>query len=150
MSKEEVTAPELRNASTLAFIRLRARKITSICERLWGCHIDAACNVRFLANVQPLTKLVDSIEVLHYLCPLSSTHWRKSWGYWSFGVRPSWNGFSESRGHLRITKMMIFYYVNLYSVACRFNWLFKKQYYGRIFIARLLESLIVDRVILIG
>ena len=38
---------------------------------------------------------------------------------------------------------------HLQLAACRFNWLFEKEYHGRIFIARLFEAHIVDHVIVI-
>ena len=38
---------------------------------------------------------------------------------------------------------------HLQSIACRFNWLFEKKYYGRIFVARLFEAHVVDHVIAI-
>ena len=40
MSKEEVTAANVRNASTLTLLRIRARNIRSVYERLWRCHVD--------------------------------------------------------------------------------------------------------------
>ena len=42
MSKEEFTAANVRNASTLTRLRIRARNIRSAYERLWRCHVD--CN----------------------------------------------------------------------------------------------------------
>ena len=42
ISKEEVTAANVRNASTLTLLRICARNIRSIYERLWRCHVD--CN----------------------------------------------------------------------------------------------------------
>ena len=40
MSKEEVTAANVRDASTLTLLRIRARNIRSVYERLWRCHVD--------------------------------------------------------------------------------------------------------------
>ena len=40
MSKEEVTVANVRNASTLTLLRIRARNIHSGYERLWRCHVD--------------------------------------------------------------------------------------------------------------
>ena len=40
MSKEEVTAANVRNASNLILLRIRARNIRSVYERLWRCHVD--------------------------------------------------------------------------------------------------------------
>ena len=39
MTKEEVTAANIRNASTLTFLRIRPRNIRSDYERLWRCHL---------------------------------------------------------------------------------------------------------------
>ena len=52
-------------------------------------------------------------------------------------------------GHIGIRKMIVPHYGSLESVACRFNWLFEKEYYRQIFIARLFEAHIVDHVIVI-
>ena len=40
MSKEEVTAANVRNASTLTLLRSRDRNIRSVYERQWRCHFD--------------------------------------------------------------------------------------------------------------
>ena len=40
MIKEEVTAANVCNASTLTLLRIRARSIRSVYERLWRCHVD--------------------------------------------------------------------------------------------------------------
>ena len=40
MSKGEVTAVNVRGASTLTLLRTRARNIRSVYERLCGCHVD--------------------------------------------------------------------------------------------------------------
>ena len=40
ISKEEVTAANVRNASTLTLLPIRARNIISIYERLRRCHVD--------------------------------------------------------------------------------------------------------------
>ena len=53
------------------------------------------------------------------------------------------------QGNLGIRKMMIPRHGNLQSAACRFNWLFEKEHYGRIFIARLFEAHISDHVVVI-
>ena len=42
MSKEEVTAANVRDASSLTLLRLRARNIHSVYEGLWRCHVDGA------------------------------------------------------------------------------------------------------------
>ena len=57
--------------------------------------------------------------------------------------------FQNAGGHLGIRKMIISRHGHLQLIACRFNWLFEKEYYGRIFIARLFEAHIVDCVIVI-
>ena len=57
--------------------------------------------------------------------------------------------FRNAGGHLGIRKMIISRHGHLQLIACRFNWLFEKEYYGRISIARLFEAHIVDHVILI-
>ena len=41
MSKEEVTAANVRTASTLTLLRIRARNVRSVYERLWRCHVDS-------------------------------------------------------------------------------------------------------------
>ena len=45
--------------------------------------------------------------------------------------------------------MIILRHGHLKSIACRFNWLFEKKYYDRIFIARLFEDHIVVHVTVI-
>ena len=40
MSKEEVIAANVRNDSNLTLLRIRARNIRSVYERLWLCHVD--------------------------------------------------------------------------------------------------------------
>ena len=40
MSKEEVTATNIRDAYTLTLPRIRARNNRSVYERLWRCHVD--------------------------------------------------------------------------------------------------------------
>ena len=57
--------------------------------------------------------------------------------------------FQNAGGHLSIRKMIIPRQGHLQWIAFRFNWLFEKKYYGRIFIARLFEAHIVDDVIVI-
>ena len=57
--------------------------------------------------------------------------------------------FQNAGGHLGIKKMIIPHHGHLQSISCRFNWLFEKEYYGRIFIARLFEAHVVDHVIVI-
>ena len=52
--------------------------------------------------------------------------------------------FPNPRGHLGIRKMIIPRHGYLQSIACRFDWLFEKKHYGRIFIGRLFEAHIVD------
>ena len=49
MSKGEVTAANVRDASSLTLLRVRARNIRSVYERLWRCHIDGV-KVPFLYN----------------------------------------------------------------------------------------------------
>ena len=49
ISKEEVTAANIRNASTLTLLRIRARNICSVYERLWSCHVDGG-KVPFLCD----------------------------------------------------------------------------------------------------
>ena len=49
MSKEEVTAANVCNASSLTLLRIRTRNIHSVYERLWRCHVN--CNrVPFLCD----------------------------------------------------------------------------------------------------
>ena len=67
----------------------------------------------------------------------------------SFEIRTSSNSFLEYRGNLGIRKMIIPRHGNLKSVACRLKLLFEKEYYRRIFIARLIDAHIVDHVIAI-
>ena len=55
----------------------------------------------------------------------------------------------NSWGHIGIQKVIILRHWDLQSIACRFNWLFEKKYYGRIFNAHLFEAYIVDHVIVI-
>ena len=45
--------------------------------------------------------------------------------------------------------MIIPHHVHLQLISYRFNWLFEKEYYGRVFIARLFEAHVVDHVIVI-
>ena len=40
MSNEEPTAANVLNASNLTLLRIRARKIRFVYERLWRCHVD--------------------------------------------------------------------------------------------------------------
>ena len=40
MSKEEVTAANVRNTWTLTLLRICARNVRSVYERLWRCHVD--------------------------------------------------------------------------------------------------------------
>ena len=42
ISMEDVTAANVRNASALTLLRIRARNTRSVYERLWRCHVD--CN----------------------------------------------------------------------------------------------------------
>ena len=57
--------------------------------------------------------------------------------------------FRMQGGHLGVIKMIVTRHVSIESATRRFNWLFEKEYYGHIFIARLLEAQIVDHVIVI-
>ena len=49
MSKEEATAANVRDASTLTLLQIRARNIRSVYESLWRCHVDGV-KVPFLYN----------------------------------------------------------------------------------------------------
>ena len=57
--------------------------------------------------------------------------------------------FQYAGGHLGIRRMIITRHGHLQSIAYRFNWLFEKKYYGRIFVAHLFEAHVVDHVIVI-
>ena len=94
MSKEEVTAANVRTASTLTLLRIRARNIRSVYERLWRCHVDGV-KVPFLYDskegdgdentrinelrhyVAQHVRVVEDLRAKVERSPRSKTAWKK-------------------------------------------------------------------------
>ena len=116
------------------------------------CVIHAACNIMFLLPGE--RSAAYEVSRLHRSIRMASARRRPH-----TEGRPEISDllklghlgpiFQNAGGHLAIRKMIIPRHGHLQSAACRFNWLFEKEYYGRIFIARLFETYIVDQVIVI-
>ena len=116
------------------------------------CVIHASCNVIFLL----LNERSDAYEVirLHRSITLASARCRPH-----TERRPEVSDIPmlghlgpislNAGGHLGIRKMIIPRHGHLQSIACCFNWLFEKKYYGHIFIAPLFEAQVGDHVIVI-
>ena len=116
------------------------------------CVIHAACNVMFLllgerSAAYEVSRLHRSIALASARCRPYTEGRPEVCDLLKLGhLGPV---FQNAGGHLSIRKMIIPPHGHQQSIACRFNWLFEKEYYGRIFIARLFETHVVDHVIVI-
>ena len=116
------------------------------------CVIHAACNVMFLlvgerSAAYEVNRLRRSIKLASARCRPHTEGCTEVSDLLKIGhLGPI---FQNAGGHLGIRKMIIPRHGHLQSIACRFNWLFEKKYYGSIFVARLFEAHVVDHVIVI-